>query len=120
MRRKRQIDGCMVQIQVDCHAKIRKRMRANLADAARDRVNVEGAGIARAILESTEVKPQVAVAGTSVSTVRPSPSVCIAQPVQPPGSRRWHWAKAGFRKAAKYISGSIKTKRVLRPAHWCA
>ena len=105
--------------EVDCTAKIQKRMRANLAEAATDRVNLERAGIARAILETTKAKPQAPEAVVKSDSERPPASV--VQPVQPAirtaRSKIWQSAKTGFCKLANHISALLPGKRFLRPAH---
>ncbi len=107
--------------EVDCPRWVQKRMRANLAIAAKEKVNRKRASIAKAILESTKVKPQAAVAEASIRTDSPSPSVHVAQPAQPAirraRSKIWQSTKSGFRKLANHISALLPGKRFLRPAH---
>jgi hypothetical protein len=106
---------------VDCTAKIRKRMRSELTVAGRDRVNLERARIARAILETTKAEALAQVPAAVAETGSPAPLVETIQPAQPAahagGSRIWHWAKAGFRKLAHHICALLPAKRFLRPAH---
>jgi len=119
MKHRRRIDKDVVQIQVDCPRWIRKRMLANLAVAVRDRVNLERAGIARAILETTKAEPQAAEGipkthGEKLKVIVPQ----LAQPaIRTARSKIWQSARAGFCKLANHISALLPGKRLLRPAH---
>jgi hypothetical protein len=94
-------------------------MLANLAKAAKERVNRKRASVAQAILKATEAKPQAAEAAFKTDGERPSAHVAQSpqQTIYTARSKIWQSAKAGFRKLANHIYGSLKGNRFLRPAH---
>lgn len=114
-------NGNMLPQEVNCPRWLQKRMRRNLQESARDRVNLERARIARAILETTKAEAPAQVPAAVAETGSPAPLVETIQPAQPAahaaGSRIWHWAKASFRKLAHHICALRPAKRLLRPAH---
>lgn len=109
------------QIEVDCPRWLQKRMRASLKRARKDKVNPARAKIAKALWESTKAEVQVAIPQKTDKANRGREHVHVAQPAQSTvrsgRSKVWQLVKAGFGKLVKHISGSIKGKRVLRPAH---
>jgi hypothetical protein len=100
-------------------------MRSELTIAERDRVNLERARIARAMLEIIKAKSQAQVPAAAVKTSSPAPRVEVARRVEPTaqpaahatGLTIWHWAEVNFRKLAHHICALLPAKRSLRPAH---
>ena len=119
MKRRKRTDKHVFQIKVDCPRWIKKRMLANLAKAAKERVNRKRASVAQAILKATEAKPQAAEAVVKTDSERPPVIVVQSaqQTIHTARSKIWQSAKAGFRKLANHIYGSLKGNRFLRPSH---
>jgi hypothetical protein len=107
--------------EVNCPRWLQKRMRANLAIAAKEKVSRKRAKIARAILETTKAKAPAQVPAAVAETGSPAPLVETIQPAQPAAHagrwRIWHRAKVNFRKLAHDICSLLPAKRFLRPAH---
>ena len=108
--------------EVECPRWIQKRMRANLAAAAKTKVNLDRAGIARAILENTRAKPKVQAPTMAArsDSLKPAAAVPVVQTVLPDirtvRPKLWSMAKAGFCKIARHISGVLPAKRLPRLA----
>ena len=106
--------------EVDCPRWVQRRMRANLAVAARSKVNRNRASIAKAILETIRAKQPMQVPVVAVND-SPKPAVSVVQVVQPEirteRPKLWTKAKAFFGKLARNISISLPARRLLRLAH---
>ena len=121
MRAKKSIDKSPSQIKVNCPRWLQKKMWANLKKAEKDRVNKERAKITKALLETTKRESEAAAPEATAKTYTEKPLVNVDQHVQPAACvadlKVWQSAKASFRKLARHISGSLKSKRFSWPMY---
>jgi hypothetical protein len=121
MKRKRRTDSHAMQSSIDCPYWLQKKMRTNLKMAKKDRVNPERAKIAKELLENTKREIEAAVPEAIAKTDTERPLVNVDQHVQPAARtadlKVWQSAKASFRKLARHISGSLKSKRFSWPMY---
>jgi hypothetical protein len=103
---------------VPCPRSIQRRMRFNLAVAARARVNQARADIAQAILDTTKAKSPAQMPASAVTKDSPKPilpAIQVVQPEIPKASPKiWCKLKAGFHKLAHHISTSLPARRLPR------
>lgn len=121
MNRNKRDNRSQPQITVPIPLWLQKKMRANLKNAAKNKVGPERVRIAKALLKSTKAKPEIAASRVAVKNDKARLSVDIVQPVQQltsiTGSKPSQCAKAGLNEVTRWISRSVRGGWFLRPAH---
>jgi hypothetical protein len=107
------------QIVIDCPLWVQKRMRRNLAKAAKERVNPARAKMASALLRTTRPEPKVTVPPVITKVGREGGPAYAPAAVVPAArvsrSTIWQAAKNGLRRFAGHVSRSLASQRFL---HW--